>query len=151
VNGHVASSFEVGFREINGRAPTAEETKRYLTYDRLAKTSEPPLDPLTMLLMVDAGRVFGTDRAELRGQLDRIEARLQKTAAPSNPPPVVTGPTRDLIVFTSALLTCVAVSVVSAGVSPPAPFIVLVAAFALGVAATLGYLWIVPRVKRARR
>jgi hypothetical protein len=40
---------------------------------------------------------------------------------------------------------------VSAGVSPPAPFIVLVAAFALGVAATLGYLWIAPMVERVRR
>jgi hypothetical protein len=114
-----------------------------LTYDRLAKTSEPPLDPLTMLLMVDAGRVLGTDRAEFSTQLDRIEARLQKTA-PAKPTPVVTGPTRDLIVFTAALLTCVAVAVVSAGASPPAPFVALVAAFVLGVAVALGYLWIAP-------
>jgi hypothetical protein len=151
VNGHVASSFEVGFREINGRAPTADETRRYLTYDRLAKTSEPPLDPLTMLLMVDAGRVLGTDRVELSAQLDRIEARLQKTAAPAKPTPVVTGPTRDLIVFTAALLTCVAVAVVSAGASAPAPFVAIVAAFVLGVAVALGYIWISPIVTRGRR
>lgn len=149
MNGHVAASFETSFREINGRAPTADETRRYLTYDRLAKTSEPPLDPLTMLLMVDAGRILGTDRAELSEQLDRIEARLQKTKSP----PIASGPadvTRDLIVFTAALLTCVAVAVASAGMVPPTPFLALVSAFALGVCAALAYLRLSPVMARRK-
>jgi hypothetical protein len=149
VNGHVAGTFEVGFREINGRAPTPEETKRYLTYDRLAKTSEPPLDPLTMLLMVDAGRVLGTDRAQLGEQLDRIEARLQKTALPAAPVPVA-GPVRDLIVFTIALLTCVAVAVLSAGMAPPASFVALASAFALGAFGALVFLRLSPMMSRRK-
>jgi hypothetical protein len=93
----VASTFDVGFREINGRAPTAEETKRFLTFERLARTSEPPLDPLTMLLMVDPTRAFGSEkeRAALFEQLDRIES-MQSPAAASAPAPAPVAPSKDL-------------------------------------------------------
>jgi hypothetical protein len=47
------SSFENDFLEFNGRPPTAEETKKHVVFDRLAKTSR--LDPLRRLRV----RAFG--------------------------------------------------------------------------------------------
>ena len=55
------STFETDFREVNGRAPTSEETKRYLAFDRLAKTSS--LDPLTLAMIV--GEMRGTEPVPL--------------------------------------------------------------------------------------
>ena len=75
-----ASNFENDFREFNGRPPTAEETKRHLAFDRLAKTSS--LDPATVLLIVDAERNGSTDKAltAIAQHLDRIERRVDEMA-----------------------------------------------------------------------
>jgi hypothetical protein len=80
VANRVASNFENDFREFNGRPPTAEETKRHLAFDRLAKTST--LDPATVLLIVDAARSGTIDKAleTICAQLDRLEQRADDAA-----------------------------------------------------------------------
>jgi hypothetical protein len=76
----VASSFESDFQEFNGRSPTAEETKRHLAFDRLAKTSN--LDPATVLLIVDAGRVGSIDNAfaAFAETLEQVSRRIDDLA-----------------------------------------------------------------------
>ena len=134
------STFENDFREFNGRAPTPEETRKHLAFDRLAKSSS--LDPATLLLIVDAD---GSDRAELFARLDRIEARQKATPEKSAGASLAAGPARDILVFTLALLSCVAVAVL-AGTSAP-PFVALVAAGALGCAASLAYIWLARKLR----
>jgi len=76
----VASSFESDFQEFNGRSPTAEETKRHLAFDRLAKTST--LDPATVLLIVDAGRIGSIDKAlaAFAETLEQVSRRIDDLA-----------------------------------------------------------------------
>jgi hypothetical protein len=96
-NGTIAravSTFETDFREFNGRAPTPEETRQHLAFDRLAKSSS--LDPATLLLIVDAGRRGGDDD-DRAGQLGRIEALLRRNAKTAGER-VIAYPTRDLVV-----------------------------------------------------
>jgi hypothetical protein len=95
-NGTIArgvGTFEADLFEFNGRAATAEETRRHLAFDRLAKSSS--LDPATLLLIVDAGR--RTDDDDRTGRLTRIEALLRRNAKTAGER-VIAYPTRDLVV-----------------------------------------------------
>ena len=107
---------------------------------------------IMVVLYAEARGIFGTtpdaDRAELFAQLARIESRMQKTGA-TRAAPTITGRVRDLVVFTIALLTCVAVAAI-VGVSQATP-IGFIAAFALGLCAALLYVWVAPIVMRARQ
>ena len=104
-----------------------------------------------VVLYAEARGIFGTptdtDRADLFAQLARIESRMQKSGAP-HAEPIVTGRMRDLVVFTIALLTCVAIAAI-VGVAQATP-IGFIAAFALGLGAALFYVWVAPIVTRAR-
>jgi hypothetical protein len=71
-----ASAFEAFFLAARGRAPTAEEAKRCLAFDRLAKTSE--LDPATLAFIVGG---IGGDGADKAGERIEIAAAGQKTFA----------------------------------------------------------------------
>ncbi len=106
---------------------------------------------IMVVLYAEARGIFGTptdtDRADLFAQLARIESRMPKSAA-TQAEPIVTGRMRDLIVFTIALLTCVAIAAI-VGVAQATP-IGFIAAFALGLGAALFYVWVAPIVTRAR-
>jgi hypothetical protein len=116
--------FEQAFIEINGRKPTIQETKRHLSFDRLAKTTD--LDPATLLLIVEASRISA------RKQPFPIEVRL-----------------RDLYVFTVALLVFVLAAISATGLPPP-PFVVLIAMLIFGLCAALLYLWLSPIFTRRK-
>lgn len=78
-NGSAArSSLDQLWLEAKGRPPSLDETKMILTFNRLARAAE--LDPLTMLLMVGSGTMGIKEREALFEQLERIEARLDRTA-----------------------------------------------------------------------
>jgi len=70
---------------------------------------------IMVVLYAEARGIFGTptdtDRADLFAQLARIESRMPKSAA-TQAEPIVTGRMRDLVVFTIALLTCVAIAAI---------------------------------------
>jgi hypothetical protein len=81
------STFAREFQGIAGRAPTAEETRRHLEYDRLAKSSA--LDPMTMAMIVAGSRdaetqadrkalttAIESDRAALVASMARIERKV---------------------------------------------------------------------------
>jgi hypothetical protein len=164
----VASSFESDFQEFNGRSPTAEETKRHLAFDRLAKTTS--LDPATVLLIVDAGRSGSIDNAlaALAETLEQVSQRIDDPAkkpaaivdagtcsaqldafARRNVPEANEGRvTRDLIIFILAMLVTFASAMVGARFTAP---ITIVAALALGIALTLGYQYLTPIVLRRKR
>jgi hypothetical protein len=128
-------------------AAAATQAEKDRLRELRVRFNSPADSPEWQFYAVLAPMLDAHDRADLSAQLDRIESRLKKKA-----PEATAGVSmRDLIAFTTALLTCVAVAVVSEGVSPPAPFISLIAAFVLGVAATLGYLWIAPMIRGVRR
>lgn len=82
----VASSFESDFQEFNGRSPTAEEMKRHLAFDRLAKTTS--LDPATVLLIVDAGRIGSLDKA-LATLAEKLEQVSQRIDDPTKKPAAI--------------------------------------------------------------
>lgn len=145
-NGTIArgvSTFETDFLEFNGRPPTLEETKKHLAFDRLAKSSS--LDPATLLLIVDAGR--RSDNDERAGQFARLEALLRRNAK-TTVEPVTGGPTRDLIVAAITVCLCVIVAVVAGAAAVPA--VSLISAFALGMAASLAYMYLAPIISRRR-
>jgi hypothetical protein len=81
------SAFAREFQGIRGVAPTAEETRRHLEYDRLAKSSA--LDPMTMAMIVAGSReaeiqadrkdltaAIESDRSALVASLARIERKV---------------------------------------------------------------------------
>jgi len=158
VNGTVArgvSTFEDDFREFNGRSPTAEEIRRHLAFDRLAKSSS--LDPLTMLLIVDAGR---SDRDEMAAQFARIEQRIDDLA---RRPAVIAGrressefgsALRDFFVFAGGVAVCELIfAAVGFGRLAP-PLFDRVGMFVLGLSAAgvvLLWQWMVPQVRAMRR
>lgn len=86
---------------------------------------------------------FSTDREDLGAQLERIETSVRRNDNASSVQPIA-GPTRDLLVFTVAVLLCVATAA-AIGVAPT-PFVVVLAAFALGLCVAFGYLWLAPRI-----
>jgi hypothetical protein len=122
-------------REFNGRAPTPEETRKHLAFDRLAKSSS--LDPATLLLIVDAGRRSGDD--DRAGQVARIEALLRRNAKTAGEPGMP-GPTRDLIVSAITVCLCVVVDVLAGAAAVPA--VGLISAFVLGVAVALAFMYL---------
>jgi hypothetical protein len=69
------STFAREFQAISGRAPTPEETRRHLEYDRLAKNS--PLDPMSMAMIVAGARdaEIAADRKALQAALAQGELR----------------------------------------------------------------------------
>jgi hypothetical protein len=72
------SSLDQCWLEAKGRPPSLDETKMILTFNRLARAAE--LDPLTMLLIAGSGTMGIKEREALFEQLERIEARLDRTA-----------------------------------------------------------------------
>ncbi len=83
----------------------------------------------------------------IAAQLDRLESRLKKTA-PVQSPPILSGPIRDLVVV--AITVCAMILVAVLWGVAAAPVTMLFAAFALGVAITLAYLYFAPIVGRRR-
>jgi hypothetical protein len=172
----VASNFENDFREFNGRPPTAEETKRHLAFDRLAKTSS--LDPATVLLIVDAARSGTIDKtlemicaqldrieqraddaakqpaaaidATLYARLERIEAMLRRGSPTADPLGAVL---RYFFAFAAGGLVCEIVFLAISNRWLP-PLFGMVDFFCLGLIATaavLLWLWLEPIVGAARR
>jgi len=135
------STFETDFLEFNGRPPTPEETRKHLAFGRLAKSSS--LDPAKLLLIVDAGHRGDDD--DPAGQLARIEALLRRNTNMAVGPNMGS-PTRDLIVSAITVCLCVVVAVVAGAAAVPA--VTLISAFALGVAASLAYMYLAPIVSR---
>jgi hypothetical protein len=89
-------AFAREFQGIAGRAPTAEETRRHLEYDRLAKSST--LDPMTLAMIVSGSRdaeiaadrkaltaALEADRAALVASLARIERKAGSRSSWSPP------------------------------------------------------------------
>jgi hypothetical protein len=140
------SSFENDFREFNGRAPTSEETKKHLAFDRLAKSST--LDPATLLLIVDAG----ADRAEVLVRLERIqqavETRLEALPAARKKGVLARlgSPSGELLAFALALICFAAIVLFVDGSSARVASIALYClALALGVAGAATYGWLYGR------
>jgi hypothetical protein len=154
------STFAREFQGIAGRAPTAEETRRHLEYDRLAKSSA--LDPMSMAMIVAGSRdaeiaadrktltkAIEADRSAIIASLARIE---KKRTSDPHPPPRV---------FVVAAVTLMALLALVAWIAPwpwPAPvreillpLPAILAAFALGAVSGLGYFWLAPLVVTLRR
>jgi hypothetical protein len=76
-------TFEDAFREINGRSPTIEETKRALAIRRVVRDAD--LDPVLLFFLADANA--GAERARLpdavREAVDAGVLRIE-TALPAN-------------------------------------------------------------------
>jgi len=78
-------TFEEAFREINGRAPTVEETKRALAIRRVVKEAERDLDPILLFFLADANAAAERERipVALKAAVDEGVGRL-KGAIPSS-------------------------------------------------------------------
>jgi len=76
-------TFEEAFREINGRAPTVEETKRALAIRRVVKAAD--LDPVLLFFLADASTAAERERipVALKAAVDEGVGRL-KAAIPSS-------------------------------------------------------------------
>ena len=105
----------------------------------------PPDSPEWQFYAVLAPLLTAGSHDEFRAQLDRIEARAKKTAATA-PAPIVGGTLRDLIVVALTVAMCVVVAVLMG--AGTASFAQVLSAFALGVAATLGYVVLAPLIGR---
>ena len=72
-------TFEEAFREINGRAPTVDETKRALAIRRVVRDAD--LDPVDLFFLADANAA--AERARIPGAIaagvDAGVARIQNT------------------------------------------------------------------------
>lgn len=126
---------------------------------------------IVVVLYAESRGIFGTatetDRTEFRAQLDRIETQMAASLAnmPSltdiraqlerietrmvvppvkmpSPGMIVSPRMRDLMLFTSAVLLCVAVA--AAFGAAAAPFVVVIAAFAVGLCTAIAYCWLAP-------
>jgi hypothetical protein len=160
-NGVATDAFAREFQGITGRSPTAEETRRHLEYDRLAKSST--LDPMTLAMIVAGTRdaeiaadrkgltaAIEADRSAIVASLARIEKK--RTADQPHPPPRV---------FVVASVSLMALLALVAWIAPwpwPAPvrailvpLPAILAAFALGAVLGLGYFWLAPIVIELRR
>lgn len=78
-------TFEEAFREINGRAPTVDETKRALAIRRVVKDAERDLDPVLLFFLADASAAAERERipVALKAAVDEGVGRL-KAAIPSS-------------------------------------------------------------------
>lgn len=78
-------TFEEAFREINGRAPTVDETKRALAIRRVVKHAERDLDPVLLFFLADANAAAERERipVALKTAVDEGVGRL-KAAIPSS-------------------------------------------------------------------
>ncbi len=78
-------TFEEAFREINGRAPTVEETKRALAIRRVVKDAERDLDPILLFFLADANAAAERERipGALKAAVDEGVARL-RSAIPAS-------------------------------------------------------------------
>jgi len=78
-------TFEEAFREINGRAPTVDETKRALAIRRVVKDAERDLDPILLFFLADANAATERERipVALKAAVDEGVGRL-KAAIPSS-------------------------------------------------------------------
>ena len=80
---------------------------------------------------------------DIRSQLDRIETRMAEPPAKTPSPIMIISPRmRDLLLFTSTILFCVAFA--AAFGAAAAPFVVVIAAFAVGLCTTIAYCWLAP-------
>lgn len=76
-------NFEEAFREINGRVPTVEETKRALAIRRVVKEAD--LDPVLLFFLADANAA--AERERLAGAVqEAVDAGVRRieTAIPTN-------------------------------------------------------------------
>ncbi len=71
-------TFEEAFREINGRAPTVDETKRALAIRRVVKDAD--LDPIELFFLADANAAAERERipAAIIAGVDAGVAKIQK-------------------------------------------------------------------------
>jgi len=76
-------TFEEAFREINGRAPTVDETKRALAIRRVVKAAD--LDPILLFFLADANAAAERERipVALKTAVDEGVGRL-KAAIPNS-------------------------------------------------------------------
>ena len=80
---------------------------------------------------------------DIRSQLDRIEMRMAAPPAKTPSPIMIISPRmRDLLLFTSTILFCVAFAAACGAAA--APFVVVIAAFAVGLCTTIAYCWLAP-------
>jgi hypothetical protein len=80
---------------------------------------------------------------DIRAQLDRIESQMAVPQAKVSSPIMIVSPRmRDLLLFTSTILFCVAFAAAFGGAA--APFVVVLAAFAVGLCTTIAYCWLAP-------
>jgi hypothetical protein len=126
---------------------------------------------IVVVLYAESRGIFGTatetDRTDILARLDRIETQIgaslakmpsltdihahfdrleAKMAVPpakmSSPIMIVSPRMRDLLLFTSTVLLCVAFA--AAFGAAAAPFVVVLAAFAMGLCTTIAYCWLAP-------
>jgi hypothetical protein len=121
------------YAESRGIFETATETDRTdirARLDRIETQMEASLAKMPSL-------------TDICGQLERIETRMEAPPAKIPSPIMVISPRmRDLMLFTSAVLLCVAVAAAFGGAA--APFVVVIAAFAVGLCTTIAYCWLIP-------
>jgi len=80
---------------------------------------------------------------DIRSQLERLETRMASPPAKVPSPIMIISPRmRDLLLFTSTILFCVAFA--AAFGAAAAPFVVVIAAFAVGLCTTIAYCWLAP-------
>jgi anti-sigma-K factor RskA len=80
---------------------------------------------------------------DIRAQLERIETRMAAPPTKTSSPIMIVSPRmRDLLLFTSTILLCVAFA--AAFGAAAAPFVVVIAAFAVGLCTTIAYCWLAP-------
>jgi hypothetical protein len=132
---------------------------------------------IVVVLYAESRGIFGAateaDRMEIFAKLDRIETQMTATLAnmPSltdicaqlehietrmaAPPAKVPSPImivsprmRDLMLFTSTVLLCVAAAAAFGAAS--APVVVVIAAFALGLCVAIAYCWLAPMLSSGK-
>jgi hypothetical protein len=156
-----ASAFEAFFLAARGRAPTAEEAKRCLAFDRLAKTSE--MDPATLAFIVgDSGSSSDKALEAVCERLERVEQKIDDLAKRPTASGGLAIPMDDLMaeivrhsfVFGGGVLASEGVVALACWARwIPATLDTLTAAFGLGLSASvlvLVYIWLAPHFRDRR-
>jgi hypothetical protein len=86
---------------------------------------------------------------DICAQLERIETRMAAPPAKVPSPIMIVSPRmRDLMLFTSTVLLCVAAAAAFGAAS--APVVVVIAAFALGLCVAIAYCWLAPMLSSGK-
>jgi hypothetical protein len=121
------------YAESRGIFGTATETDRTDIRAQLERIETQMAESLAKTLSL----------TDIRAQLERIETRMAAPPAKVPSPIMIISPRmRDLMLFTSTILLCVAVEVAFGAAA--APFVVVIAAFAVGLCTTIAYCWLAP-------